>query len=403
MTHNRFALVVGLCVLVPLIAKARFSAWFNSRTQRLYAEANARSAQQTKEWAQRKAAREISAHEAALEREERHRREIVATCGGPGQAVRSDVRLSIREMLRQLALVCVPAVSQVTARVDRFTEFDVVIVLARDASLSELSEWARCVLAQSAPYLYGLRFVRHDAVVGELDRRAIESVTDWSIAPLATVQERLVSMSAGAAQRSTNPSFMPSPVAASNEDQSDDAYRVQRATEAFNSSAAQNDAAFNGLLSLLNGATDLKQFRTQGQIREKRQQLQIAFEQFESAKRFLSNPSASYEALLRQQEIDPIFIQAATRDFRQRKFAAQQHMRRVLLAVDRQQSSVLEYLAVMEEQWGFWQTKPRSQMIEFETPDAQDAYRTAADQVQAAQAELEVALSDWNNAASQAP
>jgi hypothetical protein len=78
-------------------------------------------------------------------------------------------------------------------------------------------------------------------------------------------------------------------------------------------------------------------------------------------------------------------------------------MRRVLLAVDRQQSSVLEYLAMMEEQWGFWQTKPRSQMIEFETPDAQDAYRTAADQVQAAQAELDVALSDWNNAASQAP
>src|SRR5258705_4521476 len=108
-----------------------------------------------------------------------------------GLALR-DPELTLTGMIEELARQCAPPGSRARARADRFTEFKVLIELPAPAERVRLAEVARSLLSHTAEYVHVLQFSHADALAGEIDRRGIESISDWTNAPTSEIEKLIV-------------------------------------------------------------------------------------------------------------------------------------------------------------------------------------------------------------------
>lgn len=131
--------------------------------------------------AKARAAREVEAHQVSLEAKQRREQELIVAAGGPADHAVKDPDLNISQMLERLALACAPSGSRATVKVDRFTEFELVIDIESQAVSSVLGEMTTCVLSRAAPYLHTIRFTRQNTLIAELTPDSLASVGDWSL------------------------------------------------------------------------------------------------------------------------------------------------------------------------------------------------------------------------------
>ena len=117
-----------------------------------------------------------------------YRRELEQALGGPLLALTKDPSLNIETMLRKTAQACAPKGASVEVHVDRFTEFDIDLIVRASLTKLEMANIAKKFLALCSQYVNSVRFIYQREMLGELDKRAIDQVPNWeSISPPAVV------------------------------------------------------------------------------------------------------------------------------------------------------------------------------------------------------------------------
>jgi hypothetical protein len=100
--------------------------------------------------------------------------------GNPTNRITRDPSLTIAEMLQQVAGLAAPAESQITVKVNRFTEFDVSVSFPKRPDSNQLARISIMLLNKEfGRYLNSLRFiVSEDDTIKVIDRRAIERLLE---------------------------------------------------------------------------------------------------------------------------------------------------------------------------------------------------------------------------------
>src|SRR5262249_6048967 len=177
-------ILLGILGLITLIECER-------KTAALRSSHSAKVLALQTDWAREDSKRKAADHQEALKRKREYEKALSDLVGGPSEAAAHDPDLSIQQMLEQTAVACAPAGVRVKVRVevDGFTEFEAVITLMQPATQDQLAEMTACLMRHGAPYVHTIRFIRDSHLLVELDRRTIETVSDWSQLSPARKQE----------------------------------------------------------------------------------------------------------------------------------------------------------------------------------------------------------------------
>lgn len=395
--NQRPAPLLTLCALLgTLVLAAVLVGRFEGRVSALRADHQRQLAALQQQWAREDAARKVAAHEETLKRQ----RELDQALGGPTEIPFRNPDLTIQQMLEQTARACAPAGASVVVRVDRFTEFEVIVTLQSGTATNQLAELTTCVLRHGAPYVHSLRFIQGHRVIAELDQRALELVPDWSQASLTTAQALLASSGLG----------VPSPAAAAKDAQppsvreeapelTGDRKRLQEVEVAFNRARTEQFARLDKIIVAQDYAPRLPGIGSASALADRLKWLGDNDSALESARAFLLNSEPEYRRRLNEQHFDPEVVTILCRGMTDRAEQQRPYLKKLLDAAAERQRVTKSFLAAMQSQWGNWHADPADGRIYFDPPkarDAQDAYNHGNAQYEQAGLALGTALRVWS-------
>jgi hypothetical protein len=349
------------------------------------------------EWARHRAQREVAAHQAARERARRQEQELETAMGGPAAAAAKKPGISIAESIQGVARACAPRATQVRVRVDRFTEFSALLELPSRLEAPALAELARCILGHSSAYLHRLQFSYRGSLLGELDRRAIESVADWRSVTLAEVQRAMATTEgrAEAVASVGSPPLEPPPAEREAEQNlTPEARRQLQVSEAFHASMKTAHQRLSSALESHRQATDLAGVGTLQDLEAKKTLLQQADALASQAEAVLVDPAAEYRRLLEEARLDEVYVRSAVRTVALRYDALRSATAEMFgkLAADLQSSNSL--LEALEKHWGDWTYNAQQRKFSFLT-SAQGDIKGALEQGEVTTRALELSLAQW--------
>jgi hypothetical protein len=400
--NRRPAPLLTVCALLAtLVLAALLVRRFEDRAGALRANHQQQLVTLQKQWASEDAARKVAAHEEALRRQRAHQRELEQALGGPTEVPARNPDLNIQQMLEQTARACAPAGASVVVRVDRFTEFEVIVTLKGVPGPNQLAELTTCLLRHGAPYVHTLRFIQGARVIAELDQRALELVPDWSQASVTTAQQLLASSGLAA----------PSPVAAANDAQppsakedspelTGDRKRLQEVDDAFYRARTNQFDRLNKLIEAQDFAARLPSVGRASDLDERLKWLGDNESALDSARAFFLNPEPEYRRLLNEQNFDPLMVTILCRGLTERGEQQRPYLTRLLDAVAERQRITKSFLAAMQSQWGNWHGNPATGRIYFDPPrdrEAQEAYNRGSAQYERASHAVELAARAWSD------
>src|SRR5690348_16767317 len=138
---NRRPAPLKLVLLATVVMAAGLVGWFEQRAGMLRASHREQLLALQQQWAREGYARQATAGEARLRRQ----RELEQALGGPTEAPARNPDLNLQQMLERLARACAPRGSSVLARVDRFTDFEVLVTLKADPGSNQLAQITLCL------------------------------------------------------------------------------------------------------------------------------------------------------------------------------------------------------------------------------------------------------------------
>jgi len=347
--------------------------------------------------------RQIAARDEAVRRDRRYDDEYTAALGGPIDVALKRPDLTILGMIHELARACSPSGSVPHVSVDRFTDFAVLIDLPRQETNAALAEIAKCLLQHSSQYLNAVRFSHHGRVLAQLDRRAIESIPDWAQATPADIEKLLVNP-----EFSEPPTFVGAPQAAERQIQEPQnlppevqrqKVAEERFAEAYHRADAQLRAAFQQQIAAVNFAG----VKLLSDLEERSKFLTEAERAAGEAKRVLAEPVVEYERILRQQQLDPVYIRAAARTASQGYARSRQAVTQVFGALEERSTCARQLLAAMKTHFGAWTYEPFQDRLDFHDPAAQQDYAAAIKKFNTASDALANAVQAWLRASQGTP
>lgn len=378
--------------------------WQHSEEMKLHAAHQKNLAASQEQFELRDVNRQVDIHDATITRQRRFQQEIIAALGGPVGVALKHPELTLHGMLQELARACAPPGSVPHVAVDRFTEFGLFIDLPDEPPRSALAEIARCLLAHSAQYLSNVQFSHAGSVLAQLDRRAIESITDWPNTATPAVEKLLLDP-----EYSQPPTFVGA-VAPAAEQQvhepqnlPEEGRRQRLAEERFADALKLADAQLRSALEGQMAAVNLAGVKNISGLDERRTLLMDADRAGAEARRVLANPVLEYERILQSQKLDPIYIRAALRTATQTHTKARPAVAKLFAAFDERSRCASQFLAAMKRHFGAWTYQPFLDRVEFHDPAAQIEYAAATKKLDAASRALENAVAEWARALHQNP
>ena len=351
----------------------------------------------------RDARRQIEAHDATVARRRRFQQEIIAALGGPVGAALKHPELTLLGTLQELARACAPQGSVPHVAVDRFTEFTVFIDLPDQQPRLALAEIAQRLLTHSAPYIHHVRFSHDGNVLAQLDRRAIESIPNWTKTTVPAVEKLLIDP-----EYSQPPTFVGAvaPVAEQQvhelQNLPEESRRQRIAEEHFGEAFRRANAQLRAALDRQVAAVNFAGIMSMGDFDARRKMLVDAERVGAEARRVLANPVVEYERILQAQNLDPIYIRAAARTVALTHAQSGPPIAKVFTALDERSRCASEFLAAMKRHFGAWIYQPFQDRIDFHDPAAQTDYAAAAKKFDAASRALENAFAEWVRALERA-
>ena len=382
-------------VLATLVLAVVLVGMFEDHARILRAEHQWQLDALQKQWAREDSVRRLAAHEETLKRQH----ELDQALGGPTEIPFRNPDLTIQQMLQQTARACAPAGASVVVRVDRFTEFEVIVTLKAGAATNRLTEFTTCLMRHGAPYVHTLRFIQGHRVIAELDQRALELVPDWSQASVATAQALLESSgvadpSPDAAAKSAQPPSVKEEPA----ELTGDRKRLQEAEEAFNRARTSQFDRLNKLIEVQDSAPRLASIGSASTLDDRLKSLGDNESALESARALFLNPEPEYRRLLNEQNLDPLVVTILCRGMTERAEQQRPFVENLLRAAAERQRIAKAFLLAMQSQWGNWRVNSANgQQILFDSAAAREAYQSVSAQFEQASNALGTALRAWSD------
>jgi hypothetical protein len=367
-----------------------------SRHSQLLAAHQQALKQHEKDWARREIDYQLGARDVAVARERRHREEWLRAMGGPLGVALKDPGLTLTGMIEELARACAPG-SRAHARAERFSEFNVFIELPVATERAALAEIARSLLAYTSEYVHRVQFSHAGALVGELDRRSIESISDWSNAPIARI-EKLISDP----EHSEPPTFVGAvgsqPQTTSVEPQNlPEEFREQnRAEQQFQARCKQANQQLVSAMEFQSDAVNLAGAKSARDFDDRRATLARAEKIAAEAKAVLADPVAEYERVLRERKLDSVYVRAATRTAAQTYGRSPEAILKVFDLLARRSRSAAEFLDVMKNNFSLWTYSAIEQRYEFQDNRAQEDYLRAIRKFDNDSRAIQAAIEAWS-------
>ena len=349
-------------------------------------------------WLQQDADRALTTNQKVLERKRTYAEEVVKALGGPVAAVTKNPALDIRQMLDQIARACAPAGTEVSVTVDRFTEFEVTMVLSGPSTFTRLAEISKCFLTNCIPYVHSLQFIQGNEVLAGLNGVAIESVTNWNDVSVESVQELL--LAAGTQSQPAAVSLTKNDgntALTDGEDLAPDQIKLSEAQNTFKKHFADHVRVLNELVTNLSQAAQLDSFKSRDQLQSRINSLDQLGLRLAAEREFFMNQSADLERLLNDQGFDPLLISIIKRDFNKQNKAEEPILTNLFDAISGYQSQIRAFLTSMESHWGEWVVENNTHQFQPTTSAANDAYVLGEESVRQRAESVQDAFQSWAN------
>jgi hypothetical protein len=370
---------------------------FDKQESRIHSEQLQFLTGQQTVWAEEDAKKSIIVQQNTLEQERAYAEELVKAWGGPVEAAVRNPALDIEEMLEQTALACAPTNTLVSVKVDRFTDFNVDLMLPEPMALSRLAEISSRFLKHTFFYVHGVRFIRGDEMLAQLDEAAIESVTNWNTISVESLEGLLAAGLKGQTElvaAATNDDNAVQPV---QENLAPDQVKFNEAEGTFKKHFSDHVRALNEIVGNLDHATHLDSFQKPEQLQSRIAWLDEQASHLATERKFFMNQSADMEGLLRDQELDPLVIDIIKRNIKIRTESESPILTNIFDAVSAYCEADRAFLLSMKSQWGDWQAEPNSDIIQFTTPEARAAYIAGINSVERSGGMVQRAFQAWTN------
>ena len=387
---SRAWLLVGLSV-GTLLAWWVITVVFKSMKVEAQSRHHAQMEEDVRQWVRQDAARKMAAHEETLQRGQRHLREWEMAAGGPVQSVSKNPDLSLQELLEQAAEVCAPTGTVVTVKVDRFTDFEITMDFRQPILAPQMAQAGACLLQVGAPYLHSLRFFQNGRLLAELDRRGIESVSDWSTASAAIVEPLLL--------RPETEAAAPPVAAQTAREETEPIGDFKRLRDAERSVRANWDQQMELLQALLKAqaeAVNLADVRDSTRLQTKLLELRRAGASLEGLRSGFLGHEKLHERLLTEQNLDPLAVLIIMRGAAGRYHEERQHVATFFDALTARQSGADYFLHEMQRQWGNWRIVAEERKISFTAAAAKRAHDRGTAQWEAGDTATTAAMKEWS-------
>lgn len=389
-----FAVFVGLTV-GGLIA---IEGLFRDRTEDLNAMHRLHLASRRSDWEKDAAGRVVDEQRAGQQRLVRRHEEMVLALGGPVAAAAKNPDADLAGMLRAICGLCVGNQSATQLSVERFTEFNLAVDLDLVPSGQSPEEILLCVLRHGSAYVNRMRFHRRGLIVAELDRRAIESISDWGAASLDTVRQLVAEMDEVRGVVATPVAIRPSP-AGRDEDEGNMSHRSQLSKQALTrlgDAVSNSIQAINQAVRLQTAALGFENARGVNEITTARAQLLESGQILGDARAFFGDPAEFYRRVMVEVGLDRLYIDAELRSRRLLDAVNAPLALEIIAKAERRGRTAGQLLQVMGDALGTWTYDRLTRNFQFDSPQTAAAYRAAADQLSQDAAELDAALVRWS-------
>lgn len=396
MPRNLIRLLFWLAAATLALVVLAVQAQFQQRLER-GAAAHERSMEGAeREFARRRAAREVQAHEENRARERQREEELRLAGGSAADYAVKDPALALTPMFEKLATACAPAGVRTRVQVDRFTEFDVYFDFDAMPDRLALGELTLCVLQRCAPFIHALHISRRGALVTELDVLGIQAVSDWSTVTAAQAAEML-NWETGNRPVSQNSA---APKAGSTGDAVEGDPRYDLVREQYSVHLKAQSDALNAILRYHDEAAVLKPGVTLEQMRRSVAGLKETLTSLGQVKASLRNPLVELESQLRRAGFDELFVRITVRGEREREREAGLGVarERVFAAVEQHNFALQSYPEAMIRHWNRWHVSGDGTRVFFDTEAAESAYSQYSEPVKLKLSQVSEAMAVLNEA-----
>ena len=371
---HRSVLTFLTCLVILVatgFAGSRLARWTSRQIQSLELNHDAavereRSERMHQQEVDRVRAKELQEQDAAEQR-----RQWLQAIGGEVAAIVKDPELDIRGMLEALLKHEVPPQSQISVRVERFTEYIVSADVPQRPSHREMAEWTRQLLEHGGRYIHSLQWIHSGEILAELDHPRISGVSDWK----SLSEEEIVTLLSAA---STNPlSISKAPLLkrrketliADDDDtigneNTDEYSRIVRAEKRFSDRTTELGRS---VIQLLQGLQDQLHPQQLG-LSEEPAAIELRFTQWaeylEKIYVFLVRPTAEYERILTAEKVDPVYVRASSRGLMDRYRAAPE-AERMLQLLREQIKAMRSWVLFMAQNRASWSVIPERDQLSF--------------------------------------
>lgn len=357
---------------------------YDWREDNLRSEQNSLLTAQRSLWSQQGARWSASHQQEVLDQEKARAEEWVRALGGPLGAATKNPDFNIQQMIQQVAEACAPADATVSVTVDRFTEFDVAVVLNKKPTFASLAAISRRLLQNTVPYVYSLRFIQGNNLLAGLEDADIESVTNWNTLPDAAA---LALLQAAAERDQPVPPGSDEAQAGqppAQQDLSPDQIKINQARNAFKEDYAEHVRRLNELVAQLNKAARLDTIQTPAQFQAQISWLDDeASSEISAERNYFINQPVTFGKFLSQQGLDAELVNILKRGVDDRAGAQELAYADVFNAIREYQKQIRDFLVTMNDYRNNWMMQD-SGRINFTSFEAASAYKAASAGVQKA-------------------
>jgi hypothetical protein len=372
---------------------------FDDRESRLRAEQQQFLTNQKQTiWPIEDAERAVASQQKTLEIRRMHANTEVKALGGNLEAAAKNPALDIQQMLEQTAIACAPIDAEISVTVDRFTEFDVALVLPDPLSFTQLAEISKSFLKNNFPYVSSVRFIQGNELLAQMDGTTIESVTNWNDISMDSVERLLITANSqnqpaarAVAGNNENPAHP------TDENLDPEQTKINGAQSKFNKHFREQVDSLQKLVADLDQAARLNSNLNQDHFQSRFTWLDQITSHISSEREFFLNQSAEMEHLLKDQGLDPLLINIVTRGVSDRTQAETSIFVNLFNAISAYQEQIRTFLAEMKEQEGEWDIDLNTQLIQFTTSAARDKYVLGSNLVANSAGMVQQAFQAWAN------
>lgn len=319
--------------------------------------------------------------------------------------------VTLTEWLARLVRNVVREALQVSVRVDRFVEFELVVELPRAAPRTELALWSRDLLRHAGPYLYSLKYLHAGTILGSIDREGIEAVAADAEDALTLLDRRLQPPSTSGPPDSPEGKTDPSVSAGTgpvNEAAlppgwlDPESARAQMIHQAVVQDIQRRAQGFFEAVRELSGVVNRLGREGPGSIEVIRGTVTRERAALADTRKFLAAPGGLLDERLREAGFGETYRRAAVRTFR-RSYPAEREAERMISQAQRYADVLLALLALMEKHRIEWAVLPEVQKIQFLDPDLFEVYRDSLGKCEAQQKQLNEQIEVWRAATVDPP